>query len=106
MVVGAGAEFEGLLSLRRPGRIEGEVKGDVIAAASLWIGPGGCVRGRVEADEVIVDGRLEGEVHARGRIELRRGARVRADLSAPRLILADGSFFEGQCQAGSPGSEG
>ena len=100
-VVAENAEFTGLLQLRAAGRIDGEIEGEVIAAGLVWVGETGRVRARVEAEEVVVAGELEGEVRAFGKIELLATARVTAALYTPRLVLAEGSFFEGRCHTGS-----
>ncbi len=100
-----GSEFSGLVALSRPARIDGTVRGDVVADDLLWIGESGRVEGRVEAEEVVVAGQLEGEVRARRRIELLPTARVSASLDAPKLSLAEGSVLEGRCHSG-PGAGG
>jgi len=99
-VVAQNAEFTGLLQLRAAGRIDGKVEGEVIAAGMVWIGESGCVRARVEAEEVVVAGELEGEVRASVKIELLATARVTAALYTPRVVLAEGSFFQGDCHTG------
>jgi cytoskeletal protein CcmA (bactofilin family) len=102
-VVAENAEFTGLLQLRGAARIDGEIEGEVIATGLVWIGETGRVRARVEAEEVVVAGELEGEVWASSKIELLATARVTAALYTPRLVLAEGSFFEGRCHTGSEG---
>jgi len=96
-VIVENAEFAGLLQLRASGRIDGKMEGEVIAAGTVWIGERGRVHARVEADEVVVAGELEGEVRASSKIELLPTARVIAALYTPRVVLAEGSFFEGSC---------
>jgi cytoskeletal protein CcmA (bactofilin family) len=100
-VVAPNAEFEGLVHLRGPARIDGRIDGEVIAAGTVWIGETGRVRARVEAEEVVVAGELEGEVRASSKIELLATARVTAALHTSRLVLAEGSFFEGRCHTAS-----
>jgi cytoskeletal protein CcmA (bactofilin family) len=102
-VVAENAGFTGLLQLPGAARIEGEIEGEVIATGMVWIGETGRVRARVEAEEVVVAGELEGEVWASAKIELLATARVTATLYTPRLVLAEGSFFEGRCHTGSEG---
>ncbi len=97
-VVAAGARFQGLLVLTDPARIDGSVKGEIIAAGPLWISSSARVRARVEADEVIVGGQVVGTVEARTRIELLATARVRGELVTPRISLADGCVLEGRCR--------
>ena len=94
----AGARFEGLLALRAPGRIDGCVSGEVVASDLLWIGRSARVNARIAASEIVIEGEFEGEAEASGRIELLQTAQVRARLDTPRLILAEGSFFEGRCR--------
>jgi cytoskeletal protein CcmA (bactofilin family) len=99
-VLPPGSEFEGVLSFRGQARIEGRLVGTVIADGSLRIEAGGRVHGRVEVDELIIGGELEGEICVRTRLELLPGAQVRADVHAPRLCLAEGSVLDGRCTAG------
>jgi cytoskeletal protein CcmA (bactofilin family) len=96
-----GCEFSGLVVLTGPARIDGIVRGQVMAADLLWIGEAGRVEASVEAGEVVVAGHLEGEVRARSRIELLASARVFASLDAPRVSLAEGCHLEGHCRSGS-----
>jgi cytoskeletal protein CcmA (bactofilin family) len=96
----SGCEFEGLVALNRPARIDGVVRGQVVASDLLWIGESGRVEARVEADEVVVAGHLEGEVRARSRIELLASARVFASLDAPLVSVAEGSRLVGHCRSG------
>lgn len=103
-VLAPGAEFEGLLSFRGAARVDGTLSGDVVAEGCLVIGEGARVRARIDVDELIVGGELEGEIHARQRIELLNTARVVGTLRCPRLAVAEGGILEGRCEA-TPGPE-
>lgn len=97
ILVGSGAAFDGLIELPGPGRIDGRVRGEVLATGALWLGPEAEVSARITAPEIVIEGVLEGDVRASGRVELRSTARVTARLRTPRLVLNEGSFFEGEC---------
>jgi cytoskeletal protein CcmA (bactofilin family) len=101
-IVEAGTRFEGLVSFRGAVRVEGLIVGQVVAEGALFVGAQGELRGRIEADEVTIEGSCEGEIEARHRIELRPTARVRGRIRAPRILMADGSCFDGRCDAGLP----
>jgi cytoskeletal protein CcmA (bactofilin family) len=76
-------------------RIEGTVEGSVQAEGHrLTIAPGARVSAAVRAGCVTVVGMLEGSVVA-DVVEIRTGARVTADVCAPRFALADGAVFSG-----------
>jgi cytoskeletal protein CcmA (bactofilin family) len=104
-VIGCGARFEGLLQLRQEARIDGAVRGDIVSDSPIWLGETACVDARIVAREVVVAGELRGSVAASVRIQLLATARVRAELSAPRVAFAEGAYFEGRCRTGGT-SEG
>ncbi len=56
---------------------------------------------RIQAESVLVQGRLSGTVRAALRIEIRSGASVSARLEAPVVGIEPGSEFEGEIIAGS-----
>ena len=97
-IVGEDAVFEGTLSFRGRVRIDGRLAGAVVATGSLEIGERARVRARVEVDELVVAGALEGDAVARSRIQLLPSARVVGDLRAPALVLADGCRVEGRLE--------
>lgn len=97
----AGTRFEGLLSFRGAVRVEGLVIGTVVAWGRLVIGKQGHLQGRIEADEVVLEGACEGEVRARVRVELRPGATVSGRIVAPRIAVLDGSLFDGEWHVGA-----
>ena len=99
-VISANAGFAGLLHARGPVRIDGQLEGEVITSGTVWIGETGRVKARVDARQVVVAGELEGEIRGDEKIELLATARVTAALYTPRLVLADGCFFEGRCCSG------
>ena len=96
-----GAEFRGLVVIHGSARIDGRVRGEIVGAERLEIGETGAVEARVEAEEVIVAGSLEGDVRAGRRVELLATARVHGTIEAPRLALAEGALVEGRCRTGS-----
>lgn len=101
-VVGPGARFEGTLAFRGQARVEGEVRGWVLARGRLHVASGARVLARVEADEVVVAGTIEGDVDAPGRLTLLPGGRIVGSVRTARLVLADGSTLDGRCHVTAP----
>jgi cytoskeletal protein CcmA (bactofilin family) len=106
VLIAAGAEFHGLLALDGPARVEGLLRGEIAGPGPLWIGPRASVEARIETDELLVAGALAGEVRVSRRISLAGTARVRGELQAPSLALAEGALVEGHCTAGVPAGAG
>jgi cytoskeletal protein CcmA (bactofilin family) len=99
-VLGEGMSFEGILVLHGRARIDGHLRGSIVGADVLHIGPSGSVQARIEAEEVVVAGTLEGDVIASRRLELEPTARVTGSVRTPSLVCAEGSVLEGPCKAG------
>ena len=95
-----GTEFDGELRFRDVLRIDGRAKGRVVSDNTLIIGETGQVDAEIDCRVVSIRGRVSGQVRARERIELLSGCRVQARLVAPKLLIEDGAFFEGDCQMG------
>ena len=79
---------EGLVELN--GQIEGELHGK-----SLIISRGALVKGAVSADQVVVDGTVEGPITG-GEIILKSRAHVIGDIHHRSLSIENGASFEGQ----------
>jgi cytoskeletal protein CcmA (bactofilin family) len=78
--------------------INGEVSGDIDVKAKVYIGQSGQIKGKIMAYDVIVEGKVEGNLNAENRIELMDSAYVTADMECKNLAVADGAFFEGKVQ--------
>lgn len=96
VVVGAGAHFEGLLSFWGRARVDGALRGTVVADGVLEVGAEAQIAARIEVDVLVVEGLVEGEVDARARVEIRAGGRITATVRTPKLVLAEGGSIEGR----------
>ncbi len=95
-VIGRSMKVRGELSGKDDLTVDGEIEGTVhMASARVTVRPEGFVRATVLAHEVIVMGRIEGEIRATGRVELRSGAVVVGDIFATRLSMEDGAMLRG-----------
>src|SRR5271157_4533473 len=76
--------------------VDGEVEGSIsLKGQSLTIGPNGRVRANLEARNVIVHGRVDGNVNASDRVDLRKSASLTGDISTARVAIEDGAYFKG-----------
>jgi len=91
--------YEGLLAFRGDARVDGEMEGEIVVAGTVWIGERAYAKAKIDVDQLVIAGAFSGEATARERIELLPTARVEADLQAPRLIIHEGSYVRGRCNA-------
>ena len=99
-LIGAGTRISGDVAFSGGLRIDGEVRGNVIASAGqpsvLVIGEGGRVQGEVRAARMVVNGVVAGAVHVSELLELQSCARISGRLSYGALEIQPGARIEAQ----------
>lgn len=80
--------------------VQGRIDGAIALTETLFVAPGGIVAAEVDALNVVVSGVLVGNVTARDCVTLHAGAKLVGDITAPRLIIADGAAFKGNVHMG------
>ncbi|MEM5330797.1 polymer-forming cytoskeletal protein [Paraburkholderia sp. JHI2823] len=95
-LLAAGSAIEGNLILDHGLSLFGIVDGNVITNDGLLhIGVGGLVKGQIEGEHVRVDGTVEGDVHARGSLEI--NGRVKGNIFYCGTIrLGERASIDGQ----------
>ena len=99
--IGADAVINGKLSFNTPTRVEGKLKGELHCTQLLIIGPTAVVEGFVRADELRIEGIVEGEVRDTRKVEICDKGRLVGRVTSQVLVIRDGAFFEGQCAVGT-----
>jgi len=94
--IGKSVVVKGELSGSEDLYVDGEVEGSIsLRGQSLTVGPNGRVRANIEARNVIVYGRVDGNIQASDRVDLRKSASLSGDISTARVAIEDGAFFKG-----------
>ena len=76
--------------------IEGQVEGKVdLPNNQLTVGADGKVKAEIHAKSVVVVGRVDGNVFGLERVEIQATGRVEGDVTAPKLIVAEGAQLNG-----------
>jgi cytoskeletal protein CcmA (bactofilin family) len=76
--------------------IEGTVEGKVdLPSNQLTIGANGSAKAEITAKAIVVIGKVAGNVHGIERVEIQATGVVEGDVSAPRLVVAEGSVLNG-----------
>ncbi len=97
--IGSSVSIKGELSGSEDLYFDGEVEGPIdLGDSVLTIGAHGRVRSRIYAKVVIVQGKVEGDISADFKVELRRSAVVAGNIKAQRLIIEDGALLQGKVE--------
>lgn len=94
-VIGLGIHVHGRIHGEEDLRIEGRVEGSISLTETVHVAESGVVQATIEARDVIVSGVVVGNVSASNSVSLDPGAKLVGDISAPRVIIADGASFRG-----------
>ncbi|MGH7151888.1 MAG: bactofilin family protein [Planctomycetota bacterium] len=105
-IIGPDAVLKGEISFESGLRVDGTFEGKVKTKGTVSISSKGKVKGEIEAGHVILEGEIEGNVAAQERVELRETARMKGDLLAAKLLVAEGASLSGQCQVGHDRARG
>jgi cytoskeletal protein CcmA (bactofilin family) len=98
-VIGPSIHIDGDVRGEEDLLIDGEVSGTVqLKNNSLTVGPNGKVRADVYAHSIYVDGYLEGDLYGSERVNIRKTAQVRGNVTSPRVSLEDGAKFKGSIE--------
>src|SRR5271154_5393748 len=96
-VLTSDCEFKGALAfsgeLELHGRLEGTIESE---GGALTIGEQAMIKAEIKVNDVLIYGKVQGNVYATGRIELRGKAEVYGDLHSNRLAMDDGVIFVGK----------
>jgi cytoskeletal protein CcmA (bactofilin family) len=99
--VGPNVTIEGTITGSEPIVVEGTIRGKLNLSADLRIGTKARVEASVHARNVLVEGKLTGDVSADDRVELVASATVDGNIKAPKIIVAEGAKFRGSVDMGS-----
>ena len=97
--IGRSVVIKGELSGSENLYVDGEVQGSIqLEGHSLTIGPNGRVRANLKAKDVVIHGRVDGNITATDRLDLRKAAVVAGDIQARRLAIEDGALLKGKAE--------
>ena len=99
-VIAADTHIRGEMSFDRTARLFGKFDGKVTAKGELQVAEGAACNAEVQAGKVTVDGSIEGNVSAQERVQLNTKAKVKGDIKAAKLVVAEGASLFGHCAVG------
>ena len=93
-VIAAQCTIEGDLNTQNSIKLDGRIHGTLRVEGCAVIGESGLVKGDVYAADLLVLGRLEGNVHAR-RLHLHASAHIQGNIEAETLQVDPGARYQG-----------
>jgi cytoskeletal protein CcmA (bactofilin family) len=95
--IGKSVIIKGELSGSEDLFVDGIVEGTIeLRNNNLVIGPNGQVKANIHAKGVVVQGKLDGDIRASQRAELRKSAVTVGDIFTQRIAIEEGAYFKGK----------
>lgn len=103
--LGPATKFEGDISTEESLRVDGSFEGTINCNGTLIIGEGAEIEAKIVAETAIIGGRVDGNITAHKKIEIRNEGEIFGDLTAPVLHIERGVTLEGNCTINTGGDE-
>lgn len=102
-IIGPGTTVSGEIKSKGTIRIEGMISGKLQSDDTIVVQESGRVKADLVAGQVVISGEVQGNVFAHERLEVTAKGKLVGDITAPRVSIAEGVLFEGQCTMKAPG---
>lgn len=95
-ILTSGCHFNGKLYTKGASRIGGRIEGSIVSEGLLVIEEEAEIIAEIRAEEVIIQGRVQGKLIATGRVELCPTSEFDGDITTSILIVREGAKFNGR----------
>jgi cytoskeletal protein CcmA (bactofilin family) len=97
--LGHSIEIKGIVTGSEDMQIDGKVDGPVsLQGQKLTVGPSGQMSSQITAREIVVYGKVTGNLRARDRVEIKKDGSVIGDITTARISIEDGAYFKGRIE--------
>jgi cytoskeletal protein CcmA (bactofilin family) len=94
--IGKSVVIKGELSGSEDLYLDGEVEGSIeLKQHRITVGPNGRVKANINASEIVILGKVDGNVHGEERVEVKRSGVLNGDIKTQRILIEDGAYFKG-----------
>jgi cytoskeletal protein CcmA (bactofilin family) len=97
-VLGPDVEIKGNIKFTGELTLDGKLEGEVNTDGALNLGDSAVVNGNITAQSVVVRGKVNGNITAKEKIEIKAKAELFGDIRAARLSVEEGVTFVGKTE--------
>jgi cytoskeletal protein CcmA (bactofilin family) len=97
-VLNTDVELKGTLRFSGELTFDGKLEGDIQSEGTLNLGDNAVVKGNITANTVVVRGKVNGNVTAKEKIDIKTKTEMFGDIRAARLVMEEGVTFVGQTE--------
>lgn len=94
-LISQGVEVRGEINSPGSIRIDGLVEGKLFVKGDLIVGEKGYIKGEVHADNLVLAGKIEGNIDAKGRLEIKSTGNMSGDAICSVISIEEGAYLDG-----------
>lgn len=100
-IIATGTEIKGDISSKGDIRVDGTLAGNITTTGKIIIGPGGHVKGDIEAATADVLGRITGNIKVAELLFLKGSCEINGNIYTGQLQVDATASFNGECHMGA-----
>jgi cytoskeletal protein CcmA (bactofilin family) len=97
-VLNSDVELKGTLKFAGELTFDGKLDGDINSDGTLSLGDNAVIKGNINVNSVVLRGKVNGNVSAREKIEIKAKTEMFGDIKAPKLVIEEGVTFVGKSE--------
>src|SRR5262245_64879048 len=97
-VLNPDVEIKGTLKFSGELTFDGKLDGDINSDGTLQLGDNAVIKGNLNVNSVVIRGKVNGNVVAKEKIEIKTKTELFGDIRAPRLMIEEGVTFVGKSE--------
>jgi cytoskeletal protein CcmA (bactofilin family) len=95
-VLGPDVELKGTLKFSGELTFDGKIEGDISSEGTLNLGDNAVIKGTVDVGSVIVRGKINGNIVAKEKIDIKAKTELFGDIRTAKLLIEEGVTFVGK----------
>jgi cytoskeletal protein CcmA (bactofilin family) len=97
-VLNSDVELKGILKFSGELTFDGKLEGDISSDGTLSLGDNAVVKGNIDVGSVVVRGKINGNIAAKEKIDIKARTELFGDIRAPKLVIEEGVTFVGKSE--------
>jgi cytoskeletal protein CcmA (bactofilin family) len=97
-ILNSDVEIKGTLKFSGEMTFDGKLDGDIASEGSLNLGDNAVVKGNINVNNVTVRGKINGNIVAKEKIDIKSKTELFGDIRTPKLVIEEGVTFVGKSE--------
>jgi len=97
-ILNSDVELKGTLKFAGELTFDGKLDGDITSEGALNLGDNAVIKGNLNITSVVLRGKINGNVTAKEKIEIKAKTELFGDIRSPKLVIEEGVTFVGKSE--------